>query len=67
MKALNPLALLCRNGYSVYSMQWTLDLSVRNLNGGEEVTHRSPKEIIKEIAALDTESAELVVGIRRQL
>ncbi len=48
-------------------MQWTFDLSVKNLNGGEEVTHRSPQEIIKEIAALDAESAELVVDIRRLL
>src|SRR3974390_1525805 len=29
----------------------TFDLSGKNPNGGEEITHRSPKEIIKEIAA----------------
>ena len=29
----------------------TFDLSVKNPNGGEEVTHRSPEEIMDEIAA----------------
>ena len=38
--------------------QTTFDLSVKNPNGGEEVTHRSPKTIMDEIAALDAESAE---------
>jgi type I restriction-modification system DNA methylase subunit len=32
------------------------DLSVKNPNGGEEITHRSPEEIMDEIAALDAES-----------
>src|ERR1700694_1648370 len=40
--------------------QTTLDLSVKNPNGGEEVTHRSPQEIIDEIATLDAESAEVL-------
>src|SRR6185369_10519617 len=31
----------------------TFDLSVKNPVGGEEVTHRSPEEIMDEIAALD--------------
>jgi type I restriction enzyme M protein len=31
----------------------TFDLSLRNPNGGEEVKHRSPQEIMREIAALD--------------
>jgi type I restriction enzyme M protein len=44
--------------------QTTFDLSVKNPNGGEEVTHRSPKEIMEEIAALDTESAEVLKTIR---
>jgi len=44
--------------------QKTFDLSVKNPNGGEEVTHRSPKEIMEEIAALDTESAEVLKTIR---
>ena len=42
----------------------TFDLSVKNPNGGEEVAHRSPEEIIDEIAALDSESAEVLHTIR---
>jgi type I restriction enzyme M protein len=38
----------------------TFDLSVKNPNGGEEVAHRSPQEIMDEIAALDAESAEVL-------
>src|ERR1700730_7320092 len=38
----------------------TFDLSVKNPNGGKEVTHRSPEEIMDEIAALDAESAEVL-------
>ena len=45
--------------------QTTSDLSVKNPNGSEEVKHRSPQEIIKEIAALDVESAEVLVGIKK--
>jgi type I restriction enzyme M protein len=44
--------------------QTTFDLSVKNPNGGEEITHRSPQEIIDEIAALDAESAEVLATIR---
>jgi type I restriction enzyme M protein len=44
--------------------QTTFDLSVKNPNGGEEVTHRSPEEIMEEIAALDAESAEVLANIR---
>jgi len=42
----------------------TFDLSVKNPNGGEDVTHRSPLEIMDEIAALDAESAEVLTTIR---
>jgi len=42
----------------------TFDLSVKNPNGGEEITHRSPEEIMAEIAALDAESAEVLGSIR---
>ena len=42
----------------------TFDLSVKNPNGGEEVTHRTPEEIMDEIAALDAESAEVLQTIR---
>ena len=45
----------------------TFDLSVKNPNGNEEVTHRSPQEIMDEIAALDAKSAEVLGNIRRSL
>jgi len=44
-----------------------VDLSVKNPNGGEEITHRSPEEIMKEIAALDAEGAEVLGKIRALL
>ena len=44
--------------------QTTFDLSVKNPNGGEEVVHRTPQEIMDEIAALDGESAEVLTTIR---
>ena len=43
--------------------QETFDLSVKNPNGGEEVIHRSPKEIMSEIAKLDDESAKVLANI----
>jgi type I restriction enzyme M protein len=45
----------------------TFDLSVKNPNGGEEITHRSPQEIMDEIAALDAESAEVLGNIKQLL
>jgi type I restriction enzyme M protein len=42
----------------------TFDLSVKNPNGGEVVPHRSPQEIMDEIAALDAESAQVLGNIR---
>jgi type I restriction enzyme M protein len=42
----------------------TFDLSVKNPNGGEGVIHRSPQEIMDEIAALDAESAEALARIK---
>ena len=36
-------------------------------SGGEEVTHRSPKKIMEEIAALDAESAEVLENIKALL
>jgi type I restriction enzyme M protein len=47
--------------------QTTFDLSVKNPNGGEEIIHRSPQHIMDEIAALDTESAEVLADIRALL
>ncbi len=41
----------------------TFDLSVKNPNGGETVPHRSPQEIMAEIAALDAESAKVLENI----
>ncbi|HQL96345.1 MAG TPA: N-6 DNA methylase [Candidatus Hydrogenedentes bacterium] len=42
----------------------THDLSVKNPNGGEAVLHRSPADLLDEIAALDTQSAEVLEKIR---
>jgi type I restriction enzyme M protein len=47
---------------SIDPQSW--DLSVKNPNGGEAVTLRSPHEIMAEIAALDAESAEVLGRIR---
>lgn len=43
----------------------SFDLSVKNPNGQEEVKHRSPKEIMDEIARLDAESAKVLGNIRK--
>ena len=45
----------------------TFDLSVKNPNGGEAVVHRSPQDIMDEIAALDAENAEVLERIRALL
>jgi type I restriction enzyme M protein len=45
----------------------TFDLSVKNPNRGEEVTYRTPQEIMKEIAALDAESATVLENIQALL
>ena len=42
----------------------TFDLSVKNPNGGEVVAHRTPTEILDEIAMLDVESAMALANIR---
>ncbi len=47
--------------------QATFDLSVKNPNGGEAVVHRSPNDIMDEIAVLDAESAEVLASIRELL
>lgn len=43
------------------------DLSVKNPNGGEEVTHRSPRAIMDEIAILDAESSGILERIKELL
>jgi type I restriction enzyme M protein len=45
----------------------TFDLSVKNPNGGEEVVHRYPQDIINQIAALDAESANVLGNIKKLL
>ena len=45
----------------------TFDLSTKNPNGGEAIAHRSPQEIMEEIAALDAESAKVLGNIRALL
>jgi len=47
--------------------QTAFDLSVKNPNGGEEIAHRSPEDIMIEIAALDAESAEVLGNIKALL
>lgn len=42
----------------------TFDLSVKNPDSGEEITHRSPQKIMEEIAALDAESAKVLKTIK---
>jgi len=37
---------------------------VKNPNGGDTVAHRSPQEIMDEIAALDSEGAEVLQTIK---
>jgi type I restriction enzyme M protein len=44
--------------------QETFDLSVKNPNGAEAVTHRTPQQIMDEIAELDKESAGLLKTMR---
>ena len=45
----------------------TCDLSVKNPDGGEVIAHRSPADIMKEIAELDQESAEVLKSIKALL
>ena len=47
--------------------QASFDLGVKNPTGGEEAAHRSPQEIMDEIAALDAQSAEVLENIRTLL
>ena len=47
--------------------QTSFNLSVNNPNGGEEIKHRSPEEIMDDIAALDAESAKILTNIRALL
>ena len=42
----------------------TWDLSTKNPNGQQEVSYRSPAEILDEIAELDRESAAILEQIR---
>jgi type I restriction enzyme M protein len=45
----------------------TFDLSVKNPTSGEVLAHRSPQDIMDEIAALDVEAAEVMATIRALL
>ena len=47
--------------------QTTFDLSVRNPHRNDEVQHRSPQEIIADIARLDAETAEIMKQIQALL
>jgi len=48
---------------STFAEMEACDLSVKNPNGGEAVVHRSPKEILEEIAKLDAETAKALARI----
>lgn len=45
----------------------SFDLSVKNPDGGEVIVHRTPEDIMEEIAALDAESADVLTAIRALL
>ena len=45
----------------------TFDFSVKNPNGDEIVAHRSPQEIMEEIARADAEAAEMLKRIQKLL
>jgi type I restriction enzyme M protein len=45
----------------------TFDLLVKNPNGGDDTAHRSPLDILAEIAKLDAESAKMLANIRALL
>ena len=45
----------------------TFDISTKNPNNGGEVVHRTPEDIMDEIAALDVESSEVLLAIRELL
>ena len=45
----------------------SFDLSVRHPDGGEVVVHRSPQDIMEEIAVLDVESAAVLASIQELL
>ena len=72
-----PSLLLCKKTFADTAKSWsvsaagidqtTFDLSVKNPNGNEAIAHRSPQDIMTEIAALDAESAEVLCGIRALL
>ena len=45
----------------------TFDLSVKNPNSGKAITHRSPKDIMDDIAALDAEAAKVLAAVSELL
>ena len=53
-----------RNAFNVYRFNPIDFGGIKNPNGGEAITHRTPQDIMDEIAALDAESAEVLAGIR---
>ena len=63
-KRLMRTANISRRALAPVKDQTMFDLSVKNPDGGEEVIHRSPQDIMDEIAALDLESAEVLQTIR---
>ena len=45
----------------------TFNLSVKNPNGGEEIAHRNPQDIMDEIGALEAASADVLKNIKALL
>jgi hypothetical protein len=62
----NPALCPSRAGGNPNTLRTSLGSRLRGNDGwgGEEVVHRSPQEIMDEIAALDGESAEVLTTIR---
>jgi len=62
----NPAIRHSRAGGNLAVFGLPLDSRLRGNDGwgGEQVVHRSPQEIMDEIAALDAESAEVLMTIR---
>ena len=63
----NCLAVRAQRGDMTLVMVRRKRYAVKNPNGGQEIVHRSPQEIMHEIASLDAESAVVLHNIRGML
>jgi type I restriction enzyme M protein len=53
--------------FATSAKSWSVDLSVKNPDAGDEVALREPEAILAEIAALDAESSGILAEIRALL